>query len=214
MGLRQFAAFVGMIFILTNYLQQMLGYSALSAGLAFAPMGVLFLSVSGFLSARFVNRFGVKPILISGMTLQTIGYLLLSRISLTESYFGLLGPMLVIALGTGLGFTAINIAALMGTRRGEEGLTSGLINTSRQIGGPIGLAVLLTIANFETPHQTGQVVQSAMAMVTGFGYALLGAALLTGIGIIFAALLKQERYRQARVVAGTVKSQGISRNII
>lgn len=182
----------------------MLGYSALSAGLAFAPMGVLFLVVSGLLSARFVNRFGVKPILISGMTLQTIGYLLLSRISLTESYFGLLGPMLVIALGTGLGFTAINIAALMGTRRGEEGLASGLINTSRQIGGPIGLAVLLTIANFEISHQTGQVVHSAMTMVTGFGYAFLGAAMLTGIGVIFAALLKQERHRQAGVVETAV----------
>jgi sugar phosphate permease len=112
--------------------------------------------------------------------------------------------MLLIGVGYGLGITAINIAALTGTRRGEEGLASGLINTSRQIGGPIGLAVLLTIANFETPHQTGQVVQSAMAMVTGFGYALLGAALLTGIGIIFVALLKQERHRQARVVAGTI----------
>jgi MFS family permease len=202
--LLQVAAFVGMVFILTNYLQQMLGYSALSAGLAFAPMGVLFLVVSTFLSARFVNRFGVKPILISGMALQTIGYLLFSQISITESYFGLLGPMLVIALGTGLGFTAINIAALMGTRRGEEGLASGLINTSGQIGGPIGLAVLLTIVNFEYLHPTGQVVQSAMAMVTGFGYAFLGAALLTGIGISFAALLKEERHSQARVVTGTV----------
>jgi EmrB/QacA subfamily drug resistance transporter len=202
--LLQVAAFVGMVFILTNYLQQMLGYSALSAGLAFAPMGVLFLVVSTFLSARLVNRFGVKPILISGMALQTIGYLLFSQISITESYFGLLGPMLVIALGTGLGFTAINIAALMGTRRGEEGLASGLINTSGQIGGPIGLAVLLTIANFETPHLTGQVVQSAMATVTGFGYAFMGAALLAGIGIIFAALLKEERHRQARVVSATV----------
>jgi hypothetical protein len=76
-GLLQLAAFVGMVFILTNYLQQMLGYSALSAGLAFVPMGVVFLVVSGFLSARLVNHFGVKPILISGMALQTIGYLLL-----------------------------------------------------------------------------------------------------------------------------------------
>ena len=92
------------------------------------------------------------------MALQTIGYLFLSPISITESYFGgLLGPMLLIGLGTGFGFTAINIAGLTGTRRGEEGLASGLINTSRQIGGPIGLAVLLTVANFETPHLTGQV---------------------------------------------------------
>ena len=199
-GLLQVAASVGMIFILTNFFQQMLGYSALSAGLAFVPIGVVFLVVSGFLSARLVNRFGVKPILISGMTLQTIGYLLLSRISLTENYLGLLGLMLLNGVGTGLGFAAINIAALTGTKRGEEGLASGLINTSRQIGGPIGLAILLTVANFETPGQTGQlVVQSATAaaIVTGFGYAFLAAALLTGIGIIFAALLKQQRHHQS-----------------
>jgi hypothetical protein len=195
-GLLQVAASVGMIFILTNYFQQILNYSALSAGFAFVPIGVVFLVVSGFFSAPLVNRFGVKPILITGMTLQTIGYLLLSSISINESYFGLLGPMLLNGLGTGLGFTAINIAAFTGTRRGEEGLGSGLINTSRQIGGPIGLALLLTIANFEAPHQTGQVIQSAMAVITGFDYALLGAALLTGIGVIFAALLKQQKHRQ------------------
>jgi EmrB/QacA subfamily drug resistance transporter len=205
-GLLQVGSFVAMIFILTNYLQHVRGYSAFSTGLAFIPMGIVFLVVSAFLSARLVNRFGVKPIIISGMALQTIGYLFLSPISLTESYFGgLLVPMLLIGVGTGLSFTAINIAALTGTRRGEEGLASGLINTSRQIGGPIGLAVLLTVANFETPAATGHTVQSAaVAMVTGFGYAFLGAALLTAVGIIFTALLKHEKHRQARVVAATV----------
>ena len=208
-GLLQVGSFVGMIFILTNYLQQVRGYSALSTGLAFVPMGIVFLVVSAFLSARLVNRFGVKPIIISGMALQTIGYLLLSPISLTESYIGgLLVPTLIIAFGTGLGFTAINIAALTGTRRGEEGLASGLINTSCQIGGPIGLAVLLTVTNLETPSSTGQLaVQSSavMAMMTGFGYAFLAAAVLTGIGIIVTALLKQEIHRQAEVaVAPTI----------
>lgn len=155
-GLLQVAPFVGMVFILTDYLQQMRGYSALSAGLAFIPMGIVFLVISVLLSARLVNRLGVTPIIISGMVLQTIGYLLLSSISVKESYFGLLGPMLLNGFGTGLGFTAINIAALTGTRRGEEGLASGLINTSRQIGGPIGLAVLLTVTNIEKPHTTDQ----------------------------------------------------------
>ena len=113
--------------------------------------------------------------------------------------------MLLNGLGTGLGFTAINIAALTGTRKGEEGLASGLINTSRQIGGPIGLAVLLTAANIETPHPTGQlVVQSAVAMVRGFGYAFLAAALLAGIGIIFTILFIQERHRQAGAVEAAV----------
>jgi EmrB/QacA subfamily drug resistance transporter len=203
-GLLQVAAFVAMVFILTNYLQEVRGYSAFSAGVAFIPMGLGFLVISGFLSARLLNRFGVKPILILGMTLQTFGYLLLSQISLTESYSGgLLGPMLIIGFGTGLGFTAINIAALTGTKRGEEGLASGLINTSRQIGGPIGLAVLLTVANFETPHPTGHLLlmQSAgAATVMGFDYAFLAAAILTAIGIIFAGSLKRETHRQAKTV--------------
>jgi len=84
-GLLQVGPFVGMVFILTNYLQQVRGYSALSAGLAFIPMGIVFLVISVFLSARFVNHFGVKPIIISGMALQAIGYLFLSPISITES---------------------------------------------------------------------------------------------------------------------------------
>jgi hypothetical protein len=112
--------------------------------------------------------------------------------------------MLLTGLGTGLGFTAINIAALTGTRRGEEGLASGLINTSRQIGGPIGLAILLTVTNFETPHPPGQLaIQSSavMALVNGFGYAFLGAALLTAVGIIFTALLIDQKHRQATVAA-------------
>ena len=200
-GLLQVAPFVGMVFILTNYFQQVRGYSAFSAGLAFIPMGIVFLVTSVFLSAWLVNRFGVKPTIISGMVLQTIGYLLLSSISIKESYLGLLGPMLLNGFGTGLGFTAINIAALTGTRKGEEGLASGLINTSRQIGGPIGLAVLLTVANIEMRHTTGQfVVQTALAMVRGFGYAFLAAALLTVIGIIFTALLIQKSRLQIRVV--------------
>ena len=116
------------------------------------------------------------------MALQTIAYLLLSPISLTESYIGgLLGPMLLIAFGTGLGFTAMNIAALTGTRRGEEGLASGLINTSRQIGGPIGLAVLLTVANFETSVGTGRLaVHSASAMVHWIWLRILGSSIAHG----------------------------------
>ena len=202
LALIQVAAFVAMTFIMTNYFQQVRGYSAFFTGLAFIPMGIVFLIISGFLSARLVNRFGIRPILILGMVLQTIGYLLLSHISssLTESYFGgLLGPMLLIGFGTGFGFTAINIAGRQGTKRGEEGLASGLINTSRQIGGPIGLAVLLTVANYATLYPAGQLVHSTIAMVTGFGYAFLAAALITGIGIIFAFSLKYEKQQQMKI---------------
>jgi EmrB/QacA subfamily drug resistance transporter len=212
-GLLQFAAFAGMVFILTNYLQQVRDYSALSAGLVFLPGGIVAVLVSGFLSARLVNRFGVKPIIISGMALQTIAYLLLSQISITESYIGLLVSMLLVGVGIGLGITVVNIAALTGTRKGEEGLASGLINTSRQIGGPIGLAILLTIANYATSIPTSrlavQSAASASAMAHAFGYAFLAAALLTVIGIVFAISLIQKRYSQAGVV---VVGKGTSRS--
>ena len=209
LALLQMGAFVGMIFILTNYFQQVLDYSPLSTGIAFLPMSIIFLIISGFLSARLVTRFGVKPILILGMILQTIGYLLLSRISIVDSYFGVLFlPMILIGLGTGFGFTAINIAGLMGIRKGEEGLASGLINTSRQIGGPTGLAVLLTVANLAIPYQTSHLLNLAAAaaaavaaMVTGFGYAFLAAATLTGIGIAFSISLKQEKHPQGKAEA-------------
>jgi predicted MFS family arabinose efflux permease len=206
--LLQFAAFVAMVFILTTYLQQVRGYSPLSAGLVFLPTGIVSL-VTRFFLAQLVNHFGVKPIIILAMALQTIAYLSLSLIIITESYIGvLLGPMLLIGVGIGLGTNAINIAALTGTRRGEEGLASGLINTSRQIGGSIGLAVLLTVANFETSVGTGRLaVHSASAMVLGFGYAFLGAALLTVIGFIFTALLIHERRSPARAVAVTTLHQ-------
>jgi MFS family permease len=188
-----------MTFILTNYFQQIRGYSALSTGIAFLPMSIVFLVTSGFLSARLVNRFSVKPILILGMILQTIGYLLLSNISIAQNYFeGLLEPMLLIGFGTGFGFTAINIAGLQGTKKGEEGLASGLINTSRQIGGPIGLALLLTVANLTIPHSTDQLTHPIAAMVKGFGYAFLAAAILTGIGVGFAASLKHKKHPQVK----------------
>jgi MFS family permease len=85
-GLLQFAAFVGMVFILTNYLQQVRGYSALLAGLVFLPAGVAALITSAIFSAQLVNRFGVKPIIISGMALQTIAYLSIFGIIITALF--------------------------------------------------------------------------------------------------------------------------------
>jgi EmrB/QacA subfamily drug resistance transporter len=205
LALIQLAGYVGMVFILTIYFQQVLGYSAFSAGLAFIPMAVVFLIVSGFISARLVSWFGVKPTIISGMVLQTVGYLLLSRISTSGNYFGgLLVPMLIVALGTGFSFTAINIAGLTGTKKGEEGLASGLINTSRQIGGPVGLAVFLTVANITPLQLSSSFEQSQQLMVAGFGHSFLAAAFLTAIGILFASLLGSQAPRHAGVTAATI----------
>lgn len=186
------AAYVGMIFILTIYIQQVLGYSSLVAGLAFAPMGFTFLAMSLF-SARLANRFGVRIVLVLGMIIETAGYLLLTHLSVEENYLtGLLPPMLFVALGSGLAFTGINIAALNGTRRGEEGLASGLINTSRQIGGSMGVAVMITVASIWTFSDPSNTIQQTLALVTGFGHAFVAATILTTIGILFAFIIRPE----------------------
>ena len=145
------SAVSAMIFLLTIYLQQIQGYSALSAGFAFLPTALVFLSVGGYLSAKLVTRFGARPVLLVGMTIQAAGFLLLNQLSVETPYLtALLPAMLVVSLGAATSFTAFNIAALSGARKGEEGLASGLINTTQQIGGAIGLAAATTIATTYT----------------------------------------------------------------
>jgi EmrB/QacA subfamily drug resistance transporter len=182
-----------MIFLLTIYLQQIQGYSALSAGLAFLPTALVFLTVGGYLSGKLVTRFGAKPVLIIGMTIQAAGFVLLDRLSVGTPYLtGLLPYMLVVSLGAATNFTAFNIAALSGARKGEEGLASGLINTSTQVGGPIGLAIAVTIIGIVTSN-VGASVTPASATVEGFRYAFLGAAVLSGVGIVVASLIRTPR---------------------
>ncbi|MDA4115144.1 MAG: MFS transporter [Thaumarchaeota archaeon] len=187
------AAVSSMIFLLTIYLQQIQGYSALSAGLAFLPTALVFLSVGGYLSAKLVTRFGPKPVLLVGMTVQAAGFLLLAQLHLGTPFLtGVLPDMLVVSLGAALSFTAFNIAALSGARKGEEGLASGLINTSTQVGGPIGLAIAVTIVGV-VAASAGASVTAAAATVDGFRYAFLGASVLSGVGIVFASLMRSPK---------------------
>ena len=187
------SAVSSMIFLLTIYLQEIQGYSALAAGLAFLPTALIFLTVGGYLSARFVTRFGPRPVLLAGTTIQAAGFVLLGQLSVGTSYLaGLLPDMLVVSLGAALSFTAFNIAALSGARKGEEGLASGLINTSTQVGGPVGLAIAVTIVGVVVAG-LGTSVSAAVATVEGFRYAFLGAAVLSVIGIASASLMSSPK---------------------
>ncbi len=188
----------GVTFLLTIYLQQVSGYSPLSAGLEFVPPAMIFFLVGGWGSSWLVNRIGLKPVLVVSMALVTVGSALLTQVSVSSGYFGILPGMLIWSFGASIGFPALNIAALAGTRPGEEGLASGIINTSQRIGFPLGLAVLLTIATVTDPAPVGSVNPSASlaGIVTGFQYAFLASAILSGIGLMIALLLKSSRTRQ------------------
>jgi EmrB/QacA subfamily drug resistance transporter len=185
------AAFVGEIFLLTVYLQQVLGYTPVEAGLAFAPSGLVFFIISGFFAASFVNRSGVRTSLVVGESLALLGYLLLTQISAGGNYFTVILPAtVVIALGLGLAFPAYNIAALIGARRGEEGLASGLINTSRMIGGPIGVAVLITIATLFDPASSG--AQLYAGLRTGLDFASLVATIFALSAVLLSSSIKSK----------------------
>ena len=179
------ATVAGLSFILTIYLQQILGYSPEQAGLGFLPGAAIFFVAGGWGASRLVNRFGIRRVLVASASLITLGSGLLVKISAQGDYLGILPGMILWALGASIGFPAVNIAAIAGTKPGEEGLASGLITTSTRLGFPLGLAVLLTVAGLTDPAPSaGQA--AAAGIVTGFQYAI-GVATLLGVLAIFVA---------------------------
>ncbi len=144
------AAFFSMWYFLSLYLQNVLGDSALKTGLAFLPMGVTIM-IGAQASSRILPRTGVRPLLQAGTLLATVGFGWLSAISPHASYWShVFGPGCLIALALGLLFTPLAAAATTGVAVGEAGLASGVLNTARQIGGSLGLAVLATVATDRT----------------------------------------------------------------
>src|ERR671927_95920 len=146
LGTASFAMFL----MLTLYMQQVLGYSAMKTGLAYLAVAgtAIFWSALG---AQLTTRLGVKPVLVAGMASLTAGLVYFTQVSVGGSYLGdLLPGFLLIGVGIGFAFVPISIAALAGVEAAEAGLASGLINTSQQIGGALGIAALSTIATSRT----------------------------------------------------------------
>src|SRR5439155_3048437 len=170
----------GVGFIVPVYFQNVLGYSAIYSGLLTLPPALIFFIVGGWVAPGLVNRFGAKRTLLVSSALISVGTLLLTPMSPNGNAFVLMPGLLVWALGASIGFPAINIAAVAGTRLGEEGLASGVVGTSSRVGFPIGLAILLTIAGAFDPPATGSAnaSTSTAGVVAGFQVAMLAAAVI------------------------------------
>ena len=139
-------ALFGMFFFLTLFVQGVWGYSALKTGLAYLPM-IATVMVASAIASQLVNRIGARPLLLAGSVILTGGMFWLSRITEHSHYAsGLLGPMMVTALGMGLLFVPVSLVALAGVRNNDAGVASSLLNTGQQVGGSIGLAILGTVA--------------------------------------------------------------------
>jgi EmrB/QacA subfamily drug resistance transporter len=167
------------------YLQQVLGLSPLHTGLIFLPMTV----VIGLVAPRaggLVSRFGVRPVLTSGLVMLTGGLLLLSRIQPSGSgIVYIMIPGLLTAAGIAMSIVPSTIAATQGAKPGQAGLASGLVNTSRQIGGGLGLAVLVTLATQRSSNLIGSGEQVADALTHGFRLAFqIGAGLSAAAGLL------------------------------
>ncbi len=188
----------GVIFLLTIYLQRVSGYSQLVAGLEFVPPALIFFFVGGWGSSWLVDRIGLKRVLITSMSLITAGSALLTQITVSSGYYGILPAMMLWSLGAAIGFPALNIAALSGTMKGEEGLASGIIGTSQRVGFPVGLAVLLTVATVMDPPPVGAAANqlgSLAGVVTGFQYAFLASTIISLIGLLITFRVKNPANR-------------------
>jgi EmrB/QacA subfamily drug resistance transporter len=194
-GLLTGMSLFSMFFFISLYMQQVLGYEPLTAGLAYLPLALLII-VSAGVASQLVTRVGFKPILVAGMLLVTAGLVWFSQVSAPGgTYLGdILFPSLLAAVGLGFAFVPVTIASVTGTRPDEAGLASGLINTSQQVGGALGLAVLATVATGRTDDVIAAGERSpAVALTEGFQDAFLAGAGLALLGALLGAILISSR---------------------
>ena len=186
-------ALFSMFLMLTLYMQQVLGYSAMKTGVAYlavAGTSIVWANVA----AALVNKVGVRPLIAGGMALLAVGMFLFTQVSVGGSYASdLLPGFLIIALGMALCFVPISIAALAGVKQAEAGIASGLINTSQQIGGAVGIALLSTVAITHTENEVAAGTAAPQALTSGFQLAFWVGAGIAIAGVLAAlALIRQE----------------------
>ncbi len=188
-GLLIGASLFSMFFYISLYMQQTLGYDALKAGVAYLPLALTIIMAAGIASA-LVTKIGFKPVLLGGLSLVVIALLWFSQVSVGGSYVGdILFPSVIAGAGLGFAFVPVTLAATHGTDEHDAGLASGLINTSQQVGGALGLAVLSAVAAGVTGTVVPGAPGSVEALTDGFQAAFLTGAGLAALGVVSAALL-------------------------
>ncbi|HEY2716183.1 MAG TPA: MFS transporter, partial [Solirubrobacterales bacterium] len=185
-ALLYFALF-GMWYFVSLFLQKVQGDDALVAGLSFLPLTLLFF-LGSTLAPKLVARFGVRPTLVLGMALATVGFLVLATVNPTSAYeVAVLPGGVLTTIGAGLSLVPATIVAVKGVPQAQSGLASGVVNTSRLVAGTFGLAVLSTLA---TSHTNGLLASGhgqLEALTEGYKLAFLIGAGVCALGILAAA---------------------------
>ena len=204
-------ALFSMFYFLTQYMQNILGWSPIKTGVGFLPMtaGII---VSAGLASRYVSRIGIRIPLIVGPAASTIGMLWITRITVTSSYPEILGPLIVIALGMGFSFVPLTLVAVSGVEPNEAGLASALLNTMQQVGGALGLAVLATVAidatksTYASLHKTTTLAKN-VATTHGYTTAFFAAAGISLIGLLISLIF-------IRVPTSPIAAEGVQTALI
>jgi len=194
------AGLFGMFFLGTLFMQRVLGYSALQIGAAFLPVALLIGTLSLGFSARLNTRFGARATLIPGLALILAGLLYFTRAPVGADYLtDLLPSMVLLGIGAGLSFPSLMTLAMSSATRSDSGLASGLVNTSLQVGGALGLAVIATLASTHTDSLLASGESTPDALTGGYHLAFfIGAGLLTaGIALAIGMLKPSEIVEEA-----------------
>jgi EmrB/QacA subfamily drug resistance transporter len=201
------ASLFSMFFFISLYMQQVLGYSAIHAGLSYLPLAVT-ISLAAGVASQLVTTLGYKTVLAAGLLFIVAGLLWFSRVSVGGGFTtDILGPSLLAAIGLGFSFVTTTIAAVSGVEEEESGLASGLINTSQQVGGALGLAVLSSLATTHTEDLLGSGSGFKHALTEGFQVAFLGGAAIAAIGFVLTLVLIKGSDSRAHVEIGKAEAE-------
>jgi MFS family permease len=146
------AGMLGMFFFLTQFLQGVLNYSPVKTGLAFLPLTIALFAASQATARSLADRFSQRALMLSGLTLSTLGVLWLTQLGEGSGYGSILGPLLMFGTGNGLAFIPLTTLALAGVAPEDAGAASGLVNVMQQVGGSLGLSILVTIFGTASRH--------------------------------------------------------------
>jgi len=203
------ASLFSMFFFISLYMQQVLGYSALKAGISYLPLALTIILTAG-IASHLVTKVGFKPVLAFGTVLIGAGLIWFSRVSVDGSYLSdILGPSLLAAAGLGFSFVPVTIAALSGTSQEDAGLGSGLINTTQQVGGALGLAILAAVATARTSDLAEAAgrnpAEQLNALNEGFQLAFLTGAGFAALGLIATLVLIRSSDSRTHQEIGTIQ---------
>ncbi|MEJ8638010.1 MULTISPECIES: MFS transporter [Streptomyces] len=160
------AAIFGMFFFLTLFVQNVLGFSPLMAGLAFLPVSAV-IAVGAGVASQLLPRFGPKPFMVTGAILAATGLGWLTQTDIHSTYLGsILGPMLIFSLGMGMQFVSLTLMAVSGVAPAETGAASGLLNATQQVGGSLGLSILVTVFGTASRNEAEDQIGDFMANAT------------------------------------------------